>query len=1444
MADPSPYAPNHRLGGHYVLLRKLGEGAFGEVHAARHDLLGQDFAVKVLKPELCSQQEVRDRFLDEARALIRFSHPNVVQLRHVGEEEGRLFLVMDFVRGEPLDALLAREGPMSEARAVALASQMLQGLDAAHAKGIVHRDLKPANLMVERREDGTEALQILDFGLSKLSGSTGGIENAHRSMSGSIVGTLAYMSPEQLQGQGVDPRSDVFAAGLVLMEMLQGRHPYADESGIMVAARMLREPLPPLPAEVAARTSAPVRDALKRALERERDARWPSAKDFAAALAGPAAAEARAARSDPGAPAPQGLPRPIGSGASRYVKAGALDAAPGGTPGSHPASGSVRTSRAFLSSLAKGVAGEVRLPDVLQTLAHIHKAGTLVLETESGTRTVVLADGKASFTATDPHAAEALARCLRRAALVPEQRLEGAVEAARKSGVFLGDVLAQQQLLGAGQVQSAWTEASTETLSDMQLLKSEGYRFVEGEVLGPDGKASRVVEPGLPVEQLLPELARKLDAWAGYRGVLPSMGEVFEPTGRNLDLATIEGLDIAQAERVRAAIDGCRDLARVAEHAAVARFTAVQVAVALLEGGAIRAVPTDDLVTRAEQRLDRGEAAVALPLLRRALQREDAPARTRVRLADAFEGAGDATAAADLLVAWAADAAEHEPAEAFSALLRASRLRDGDPASLGQACDHWLRYRPRLRSRTGEAREALRALVSAATARATPLVAAPRLLAFLDAGEVPSEELVALAELYAAGADGVRAAEALARRAEQLAQASHEQEAREMFVRALQLDATRKDVRVRLDQLAGIAAAARRRRRLVAAAVLLVVSAGAAGWWWWDARRQWRDGVRESLEQARAAVVDAESQAARKVAEFRALLAEASGAAGLPAGLRERATRLVEELGVLAQQPGRLLDEHEQRLVAPGNARRDDDDAAVSALKARQSSIRTLLDGILVQARKDAAARMQEGQDAFRTGSFRKAIAALRAARNLALEDEAVREQAVRMLANVEQDVARIDALKAGLEADRARGDLAAAAQKAVAALTGMLDSDLAREVRIPLEITSTPSGAQVLLGSKDTTQVTPCVIGYSPFEDALLTLRMPGRTAASVRMPAANEFRDGKVDAGTFQHRIHRVLPEGPRWTLSRPLGQGIKAAWTGASDLPLVLLEDGRTSGPVDPVTGTLGATVRQEQAEPVRHAGAWPGGADWRIAGNRRLRVKPGGGAAWEVELGGRLLRTPALHDGIVCSVDEQGTLYGHELGSGREAWRVPLANAPAQAPQPTARGFVISTIAGGVTLHAARNGTATQLAPAGRGLTLAAAHGDGILLLGTGEGGIRRLDAAGQASTLGTASPVMDREPAPCPEGVAWVASDGTWWLATGSAVPLRLEALGPSATHVVADARGVVAAGNDKVLRCVLPAQPTTLRWSTALPSAPRGPLMASADAIYVLAGDALIAVDR
>ena len=287
MPPPNEKKPDLPLiGEHYQLLSKLGEGAFGEVFRAHHDLLDQDFAVKLLKPELSEDKDVCNRFLDEARALIRFSHPNVVQMRHVGRHQGRLFLVMDFVEGVELGQLMRKHGAFSEARALNLISQILHGLESAHAAGIVHRDLKPSNILVETLADGSEKPMVLDFGLSKFS-AIDGPGGAHRSITGTIVGTLAYMSPEQIKGdKDIDGRSDLFAAGLILQEMLQGHHPYPGESGIVVAAKLLRDPIPPIDADKAANISESTKSALGRALERDRDARFASVTAFAQCLEG------------------------------------------------------------------------------------------------------------------------------------------------------------------------------------------------------------------------------------------------------------------------------------------------------------------------------------------------------------------------------------------------------------------------------------------------------------------------------------------------------------------------------------------------------------------------------------------------------------------------------------------------------------------------------------------------------------------------------------------------------------------------------------------------------------------------------------------------------------------------------------------------------------------------------------------------------------------------------------------------------------------------------------------------------------------------------------------------------------------------------------------------------------------------------------------------------
>jgi serine/threonine protein kinase len=192
---------------HYRVLRQLGAGAMGEVFLAEDSRLGRQVALKLMSPALASDELQRKRFLREARAASALSHANVCTIHEVGEtEDGRPFLAMEFVEGTTL-ADPIRAGALPISRVVAIAVQVADALDAAHAKGIVHRDIKPANITLTPRGQ----VKVLDFGLAKWVHEGAGPEGAFGSVTttpGAIVGTPAYKSPEQAQGQAVDPRSD------------------------------------------------------------------------------------------------------------------------------------------------------------------------------------------------------------------------------------------------------------------------------------------------------------------------------------------------------------------------------------------------------------------------------------------------------------------------------------------------------------------------------------------------------------------------------------------------------------------------------------------------------------------------------------------------------------------------------------------------------------------------------------------------------------------------------------------------------------------------------------------------------------------------------------------------------------------------------------------------------------------------------------------------------------------------------------------------------------------------------------------------------------------------------------------------------------------------------------------------------------------------------------
>ena len=276
--------PGTKLGA-YEILSPLGAGGMGEVYRARDTRLGRDVAIKVLSDEIAGDPRALARFQTEAKAVAALSHPSIVALHDVGESSGVHFAVMELVDGETLRAVLGR-GPLPVRRALEIAAQLADALAAAHGKGIVHRDVKPENVVVSK--DGHA--KLLDFGLARQSvissdpaftnSPTGDALTAR----GAVIGTVAYMSPEQAQGFPVDHRSDQFSLGTVLYEMLTGKKPFQGASTAETLTAIIRDE--PAPLETAAPSvPAPVRWLVERLLTKDPHGRYDTTRDLARELA-------------------------------------------------------------------------------------------------------------------------------------------------------------------------------------------------------------------------------------------------------------------------------------------------------------------------------------------------------------------------------------------------------------------------------------------------------------------------------------------------------------------------------------------------------------------------------------------------------------------------------------------------------------------------------------------------------------------------------------------------------------------------------------------------------------------------------------------------------------------------------------------------------------------------------------------------------------------------------------------------------------------------------------------------------------------------------------------------------------------------------------------------------------------------------------------------------
>jgi serine/threonine-protein kinase len=264
--------------GRYEIRAQLGAGGMGEVYLAEDTQLGRRVAIKLLPTETISNEHARKRLVREARAAAKLDHPTICSVYEVGEEGGHSFIVMQYLEGETLDTRMTRK-PLEMKESLTIASQVADALSEAHAHGIIHRDIKPSNIILTPRGQA----KVMDFGLARMT--TGATDSEAETQSllttpGAVIGTVPYMSPEQVRGESLDARSDIFSFGVTLYEMLSGRQPFASESAAATASAILTHEPPPL-ARFAPDVPEELQRIVRKCLEKDREQRYQSARDLA-----------------------------------------------------------------------------------------------------------------------------------------------------------------------------------------------------------------------------------------------------------------------------------------------------------------------------------------------------------------------------------------------------------------------------------------------------------------------------------------------------------------------------------------------------------------------------------------------------------------------------------------------------------------------------------------------------------------------------------------------------------------------------------------------------------------------------------------------------------------------------------------------------------------------------------------------------------------------------------------------------------------------------------------------------------------------------------------------------------------------------------------------------------------------------------------------------------
>src|ERR1700693_5557508 len=263
---------------HYRIVEKLGRGGMGEVYLAEDKQRGRKVAIKFLPAEVADNESARQRQLREAETAATLDHPNICAIYEVGQEGGYSFIVLQYIEGETLAGRLKRQLPDLR-EALAIAAQVADALNEAHARGIIHRDIKPENIMLTTRNQ----VKVLDFGLAKVLRDSSIIEANTASMlsiPGMVIGTVPYMSPEQVRGEELDCRSDIFSFGTVLYELLSGRRPFEAKSAAEIISAILTADPPPISRSSLGHSGGAEEELIRKCLEKDAALRYQTMDDL------------------------------------------------------------------------------------------------------------------------------------------------------------------------------------------------------------------------------------------------------------------------------------------------------------------------------------------------------------------------------------------------------------------------------------------------------------------------------------------------------------------------------------------------------------------------------------------------------------------------------------------------------------------------------------------------------------------------------------------------------------------------------------------------------------------------------------------------------------------------------------------------------------------------------------------------------------------------------------------------------------------------------------------------------------------------------------------------------------------------------------------------------------------------------------------------------------